>query len=243
MKIIFNIVVFYSYFYFKTLLRSVIVIDERLSNSPGFFLMVIGLVKLYHPGFFPYPLRWISNESSCVFFVCKKFRTLPQANIETTKQATSVVTAQIFSILYYACCVWLTPVLSKKCLKTIVGLHYRSLRLILRDYRQRVSRELITIKTKRLPPDKWAKFSLASLFLNIYNQKQPATLLAQFTKNFYEKRRKPGFSYAYDSSRTKIGKQSTRNWIGSAIGGIKSPWNNQTLSKDSIRVLMKKTYY
>jgi len=30
----------------------------------------------------------------------------------TEKQATTIVTAQIFSILYYACCVWLTPSLN-----------------------------------------------------------------------------------------------------------------------------------
>jgi len=62
------------------------------------------------------------------------------------------------------------------------------------------------------------------------------------SSNFYSKRRKPGFLFAFDSSRTKIGKQSTKNWIGSAIGGILTPWNNQTLSKNSIRVMLKKTF-
>jgi len=175
-------------------------------------------------------LTWQSHISSLKKRIMKVIGGVRMIrNKLTPKQATSVVTAQIFSVLYYACCVWLTPVLSKKCLNTIEGLHFKSLRLILENYRQRVSRDLITIKTRRLSPKKWSKFSLASLFLNNYNRKQPATLLEQFTKNFYEKRRKP--------------KQRTRNWIGSAIEGIKSPWNNQTLSKDSVRVLMKKTYY
>jgi len=157
-------------------------------------------------------------------------------------QATNVVTAQIFSVLYYACCVWLTPVLGKKNLNTIARLHYRALRLILRDYRQKISREIVTSQTKRLPPDKLSRFVLASLFLNAYNNQKPASLVHQLSSNFYSKRRKPGFSYAYDSSRTKIGKQSTKNWIGSAIGEIQTPWTNQNLSKDSIRVLLKKTF-
>jgi len=157
-------------------------------------------------------------------------------------QATSVVTAQVFSVLYYACCVWLTPVLNKKDLNVINRLHFRALRLILRDYRQRISRDTITSQTKRLPPDKWAKFVLASLFLNSYNIKKPASLIHQLSSNFYSKRRKPGFYYAYDSAKSKTGKQSTKNWIGSAIGEIQDPWTNKILSKDSVRVLLKKTF-
>lgn len=152
-------------------------------------------------------------------------------------QATSVVTTQIFSILYYACCVWLTPLLNKKHLNTVEGLHFRALRLILRDYRQRISRDIITCQTKRLPPDKWSRFVLASLFINAKNQNKPASLIHQLSCNFYGKRRMPGFSFAFDASRTKIGKQSTKNWIGSAIGGILTPWKNQTLTKNAIRVM------
>jgi len=180
-------------------------------------------------------LTWgphISSLKKCVMKVVGGVRIV--WNKLNKSQATSVVTAQIFSILYYACCVWLTPVLNKKNLNTIEGLHFRALRLILRDYRQRISRDLITSQTKRLPPDKWSKFVLASLFLNAFNQNKPASLIHQLSCNFYSKRRMPGFSFAFDSSRTKIGKQSTKNWIGSAIGGIQTPWNNQTLSKNSI---------
>jgi len=156
------------------------------------------------------------------------------------KEATSVVTAQVFSVLYYACCVWLTPSINKKVLGTVEKLHYRALRLIVRDYRQKLSREVVTTKTNRLPPDKWSKFSLASLFLNGYSQRSPIT--QRMSENFYSKRRSQGFLYAFDSSRSKIGRQSTKNWIGRAIGQIISPWSNLTLSKDSIRVLLKKSF-
>jgi len=70
-------------------------------------------------------------------------------------EAVSIVTAQLFSVLYYACCVWLTPSLIKKQLGIIKSLHYKALRLVLCDYRQRISRETVTLETKRLPPDKW----------------------------------------------------------------------------------------
>jgi len=161
----------------------------------------------------------------------------------TEKQTTSIVTAQIFSILYYACCVWLTPCLNRKTFGTVESLHYRALRLIIRDYRQRISRELISQRTKRLPPDKWARFSLASLFLNMYGRNEPTILLQRTMANVYTKRRKSGY-ISFDSSKTtKIGKQMTKNWLGHAINEIPVPWSDRNLSKDSIRVLLKKSYY
>jgi len=161
----------------------------------------------------------------------------------TEKQATTIVTAQIFSILYYACCVWLTPSLNKKILGTVESLHYRALRLIIRDYRQKISREVITRRTKRLPPYKWSKFALASLYLNMYGRKEPLSLLEQMTTNTYVKRRKPGHIYSFDSARTKVGKQMTKNWLGSAINEFSAPWSDRNLSKDSVRVFLKKMYY
>jgi len=161
----------------------------------------------------------------------------------TEKQATSIVTAQIFSILYYACSVWLTPSLNRKTLCRVESLHYRALRLILRDYRQRLSRQVVTEKTKRLPPDKWGKFSLASMFLNMVGRNEPVKLLRQISSNTYTKRRKPGFIYAFDSSETRVGRQMTKNWLGSALSVISSPWSDRNLSKDSVRLLLKKSYY
>jgi len=156
--------------------------------------------------------------------------------------AIKIVTAQLFSVLYYACCVWLTPSLCKKQLCTIESLHYKALRLILRDYRQKISRDVVTRETKRLPPDKWAKLALASLFINGYNTNTPSSLIQQWSSNFYSKRRKPGHLFAFDASMTKIGRQCTKNWIGSAIGCLKFPWADRHLSKDAIRVALKKSY-
>jgi len=52
-----------------------------------------------------------------------------------------------------------------------------------------------------------------------------------------------GYVYSFDSSRTKIGKQMTRNWIGKAIGEITITWSDRLLSKDLVRVLLKKSFY
>jgi len=44
--------------------------------------------------------------------------------------------------------------------------------------------------------------------------------------------------YSYDNLRKWIGKQATKNWIGTALSDFKVP-----LTKNSIRLLFKKTYY
>jgi len=42
----------------------------------------------------------------------------------SVKQSTSIVTAQVLSLLYYACSVWLTPTINRKSLRTIESLHF-----------------------------------------------------------------------------------------------------------------------
>jgi len=49
--------------------------------------------------------------------------------------------------------------------------------------------------------------------------------------------------FGYDTSKSKIGRQITRNWIGGVIGLINEPWTGKERTKDNIRQLMKKTFY
>jgi len=160
----------------------------------------------------------------------------------TQAQTTKVVTAQVFSILYYACAVWLTPSLGSNLKKTVNSLHFRSLRLIIRDYRQKVSRTDITLRTNRLPPDKWSKFVLASLYMNMYATNQPKTLLQAMSLNTFTQGRKPGLLYSFDRSQTRVGRQSSRNWLGLALSSISAPWTDRLLTKDTIRIMLKRAF-
>jgi len=56
-------------------------------------------------------------------------------------------------ILYYGSPVWLTPATGAAVLADVEKLHFKALRIVTRDYRQRTSREVITKKTQRLPPN------------------------------------------------------------------------------------------
>jgi len=103
-----------------------------------------------------------------------------------------------------------------------------------RDYRQRVSREIIDKATKRLPPSLWAKYSGCSLMMNLRMQGRPLKLLNDLNTNLYTKGRKEGRLYGFDSSKSKLGKQMTRNWIGQVLGTVDEPWTNRAINKDQI---------
>jgi len=161
----------------------------------------------------------------------------------TKAQCITICTAQLLSILYYGAAVWMTPHLCAKAWKKIESIHYKALRLVLRDYRQRISRSVIDQTTNRLPPKRWAKFTAGSFAIKVYYNNKPNNLRKSIFANTYTKNRSPGTLFGYDSSRSKAGRQITCNWIGQVLSNIKEDWTNSVRSNDAIRVLLKKTFY
>jgi len=121
----------------------------------------------------------------------------------------------IWPFLYYACQACFMPSIKNQWGTTIKRLHFKELRLIVRDYQQWRSKETATCLTKRLPPDEWYKFAMISLFLNMFNSFRPQTLPES-----------PGSLATcldYGNSNTQIGRQEIRNWIGFEIVSIVHP--------------------
>jgi len=158
------------------------------------------------------------------------------------KQSLMITTAQALSILYYGASVWLTPALIKTQLRRVERLHYKCVRLVVKDYRRKMSRSVIDKKTGRLAPSQWAMFSLSKLFINMRINQQPKQLLDDSSKNLYVKSRQPGLLFSYDDSKSKMGSQQTCNWIGKCLANIAEPWTDRLMSDDSIRVLLKKSF-
>jgi len=73
---------------------------------------------------------------------------------------------------------------------------------------------------------------------------QPVQLHQILTANYFEENCYPGVGYFFDSSKTKIGRQSLPNRL-LFMRTIKQPWNLQSnkLSDDKIRILMKKAFF
>lgn len=159
------------------------------------------------------------------------------------KQTMTIVTSQVFSILYYASPVWLTPAVSKQTIKEVEKLHFKSLRIVTRDYRQRTSREEITRATQRLPPRLWLRFAAATTLMKIWFNNRPAKLRQNVFENTFVKRRQDGLLFGFDNSTHKIGKQVTKNWCGSVLSEVKIPWTNAVLSNDRLRTVLKSTFY
>jgi len=114
--------------------------------------------------------------------------------------------------------------------------------LIVKDYKQRISREWIDAATQRLPPKLWCRFAAASLAIKVRQSREPRYLHDEFFLNTYTEARKPGRLFGYDSSKGMIGRSQTKNWIGQTLGQIKNPWTTSSLSNDQIRRLLKRTF-
>jgi len=106
-----------------------------------------------------------------------------------------------------------------------------------------MSRDYISEKTNRLPPRLWCRFACASFLMKMWYSGYPALLKSSAYSNTYTKVRYPGQIFGFDSSKTKIGRQITRNWCGSVLEQIKVSWTNNPLSNERIRLLLKSTFY
>jgi len=111
------------------------------------------------------------------------------------------------------------------------------------DYKQQISRELLTASTQRMDPGTWGRFAACSLAMRVKLSGSPVNLCKSMFANAFTQQRKTGQLYAYDSSRSLIGRNITRNWIGKYIGRVKVPWTTQDMNKDQIRRLLKKVFW
>jgi len=188
-------------------------------------------------------LRWSDHIKAVV----KKVRGLLCGfrmirNKFTEEQAKSLVTAQALSVLYYGAPAWLMPALLGDRLRRIESIHYRCLRIIVKDYKQRISREWIDAATQRLPPKQWSRFAASSLAIKVKQNQTPQYLKDEIFKNTYTVARKPGRLFGFDDSKSMIGRSLTRNWIGQSLGQIQASWTNMNLNNDQIRRMLKRTF-
>jgi len=117
------------------------------------------------------------------------------------------------------------------------------LRVVVRDYKQRMSRETISKITQRLPPGIWLRFAAATTLMKIWFNTDSERLRSTAFVNTYTKRRRGGPLFGFDDSTYRVGKQMTRNWCGSVLSEVKVPWTNEVFSEDKLRTVLKSTFY
>jgi len=106
-----------------------------------------------------------------------------------------------------------------------------------------MNRDYIFEKTNRLPPRLWCRFACASFLMRTWSSGYPTILKSNAYCNTHTKVRYPGLIFGFDSLKTKIGRQITKNWTGSVLEQIKVAWTNVPISKDRIRLILKSTFY
>jgi len=155
-----------------------------------------------------------------------------------------VLTAQVFSILYYSCQVWLTRVLSIKNLKRIERIHYAALRIAMNDRKKRLNRGYIDRSTRRMSPSTWMKYASTSFFIRITRDCMPTRLREKVLKNSYTERRNPQQLFSRDVSSSMNGRKSMCNWIGNFLRQIDFKWFDITppINDDYLRINLKKAF-
>jgi len=102
--------------------------------------------------------------------------------------------------------------------------------------------EYLAKRCQRANPDKWSLFCSANVVLKTLRDKHPCRLHSLLCSSYFEEPRKGGLGKFFDKSKTRVGKQSIQNRLDH-LRLIKRPWNWANLSNDSIRILLKDTFF
>jgi len=160
----------------------------------------------------------------------------------TMEQRRSIVTSQVFGVLYYAAACWLTPNLSNVNFRKLNKIHYAACRIICNDWRKIWSKDSLNQATKRLPPKTWLKYNAASFIVKVTRDESPSVICADIEANLYHNPRHLNPKLR-DLSRRKIGKNCLQNWTGQIMNQIDFKWYGTILSNDRLRILLKKNFY
>jgi hypothetical protein len=151
-----------------------------------------------------------------------------------------LVTTQFLSIIYYASPLWIGSLQSKSWTR-LNSTHYACLRIVIGDHKRAISRRDIDSMTKRATPTEWAKYSIASMVIHLYNNSD--TLVANLLRAAaFVNDRLPRRAKFMDRSRLKIGKQSIVNRIGPIFASISFDWIG-TFSDDVLRRNLRREFF
>ncbi len=161
----------------------------------------------------------------------------------TEGQFIKSVTCNFYSSVYYGSSVWLNN--CKSISKTkLTSLHFRLLRTACKDYKNRMSRDELTNRCKRATPLEWSRYTSASVAIKTFRDKKPEILHDILQRTYYAERRNPARGMFYDSSRTKMGRQSIQNRLPH-IKQLSVPWNepDSKFSNHRLRIVLKNTFF
>jgi hypothetical protein len=159
----------------------------------------------------------------------------------TKDELLRLVTTQYFSILYYACPLWIGS-LDSKCWRRLNSAHYRVIRAALGIFRSDMSRSELDKLSKRATPLEWSKYSITSTVIKLFNNSD-TNIAILLRDSVYVNDRKPKKGKFLDKSRLKVGKQSLPYRIGPIFANLSFDWIDFHLSDDTLRRLLKQEFF
>jgi len=156
------------------------------------------------------------------------------------KHMMKVITAHLFSMLYYAAPVWLNPLTRKRHITMLNSIHYRAMRLSIGDWRNKIPRREVDLKCKRATPTQWMAYCNAKVAIELTNlNKDGPRLSEKMHARCYVNERRPGLGTFMDESRLRIGRNSLPNRL-EVMKSINFDWFGD-INKHSLRINLKKT--
>jgi len=130
--------------------------------------------------------------------------------------------------------------LTSKLKKKLNILHYKVLRVIIKDCMRIFPREMLDL-LGRQKPEVIATYMTGSLLINCYNCRKPSRLFGMIKENEYTIRRTGQIRF-YDASVKRIEEQSISNRLYMIVQRFDDDWHDLK-TKDSIRVYLKKIFF
>lgn len=158
----------------------------------------------------------------------------------TRPQFLKVMTTQYYSCCFYGSPVWLNGSNPYADLRRLNALHYRSLRIAVRDYKRRVPRSELDL-LGRARPTTWSRFQASSIVIKTMNYCLPERLYNSIKANSYVERRRMLRPKFWNKSNYRIGKQALQNRAGELVNDVNFNWSDG-ISDDALRVNLKRHY-
>jgi len=222
------------YFSRKEIIKDPIIVDNMTIN-PGEHLKVLGVV-------FSHNLTWdkqVNNIVTKAKLVLSKLRFLTK--FLNKKEMLKVATSHLFGMTYYGSQTWLTELTTFNQWKKLNAIHYRALRICLKDFKNKISKAQLNAELKRATPLQWMKFSNTKLAINLALMGDRTTRLGRRLQGcMYINDRCPGRGITMDTSRLKIGRNSFLNRLN-CLREVNFDWTTG-ICPHRLRVELKKTF-
>jgi hypothetical protein len=188
-------------------------------------------------------LSWEPQALECVK-TCKRMKpALWKLKRRLTKtEFSQVITSHYYPRLYFSSEVWLNC-LSSKLSKIIASVHYHPLRMLLNDFKVRLSRKTIDKLPCRASPRDYNEFKIAKMLIHVCDNAAPFLLFHEIVSHSLFDRRSMKCPKFYDTSRLKIGQQAFANRLNKVSRKINFDWNGIELSRDTLRIKLKSSFF